>query len=195
MDESVNEPDTYLDNEAHERDLAWLNAQVTDLEQSNVKIMILSHWSLSLDTRAGPRQGMLEVRSRALTLRSCPGSVASKPIKSDFERLATPISTAMFPAERESGAGPLRVLSNQRGYYFAEAEGFDGEKAVGILSAKEKARYRTATRYAECMEPGISGVREIGTRNSQRRGVQTRLTEPVRYRVYWSLRWIIRSWT
>jgi hypothetical protein len=32
-----------MHNEAHQRDLAWLNAQVADLEQSDVTIMIFSH--------------------------------------------------------------------------------------------------------------------------------------------------------
>ncbi len=32
-------------NEAHQRDLAWLNAQVGALERMDVKIIILSHWS------------------------------------------------------------------------------------------------------------------------------------------------------
>jgi hypothetical protein len=34
--------------------------------------------------------------------------------------------------EREGGAGPLRLLANQRGYYFAQSEGFDGEKTVEV---------------------------------------------------------------
>jgi hypothetical protein len=31
-----------------------------------------------------------------------------------------------------NGAGPLRLLANQRGYYFAQADGFDGEKTVEV---------------------------------------------------------------
>ncbi|KAI4150218.1 MAG: hypothetical protein LQ340_004214 [Diploschistes diacapsis] len=44
--------DVGMHNEAHTRDLAWLNAQVADLEQSDVNIIIFSHWSPSLDVRA-----------------------------------------------------------------------------------------------------------------------------------------------
>lgn len=44
--------DVKAHNEAHERDLAWLNAQVESLEESDVNVMIFSHWSPSADTRA-----------------------------------------------------------------------------------------------------------------------------------------------
>lgn len=35
-------------------------------------------------------------------------------------------------AERKDGAGSLRLLANQRGYYFAQADGYDGERTVDI---------------------------------------------------------------
>ncbi len=41
-----------MHNDVHRRDVAWLNAQVADLEQSDVNIIIFSHWSPSQDTRA-----------------------------------------------------------------------------------------------------------------------------------------------
>jgi hypothetical protein len=34
--------------------------------------------------------------------------------------------------ERENGAGPLRLVANQRVYYFARSEGFNNEKTVKI---------------------------------------------------------------
>lgn len=39
-------------NEAHRRDLAWLNSEVAALEHSDVEIVILTHWSPSTDIRA-----------------------------------------------------------------------------------------------------------------------------------------------
>jgi hypothetical protein len=35
-----------------------------------------------------------------------------------------------FEVERDGGVGPLRIVTNQRGYYFAQAEGFDEKKTV-----------------------------------------------------------------
>ncbi|KAJ4306315.1 hypothetical protein N0V88_001115 [Collariella sp. IMI 366227] len=39
-------------NEAHKRDLLWLNQQVVDLEESDVEIVIFSHWNPTMDGRA-----------------------------------------------------------------------------------------------------------------------------------------------
>ena len=44
--------DVAAHNAAHSRDLSWLNAQVTALEDSDVKIIVFSHWSPTLDARA-----------------------------------------------------------------------------------------------------------------------------------------------
>lgn len=37
-----------------------------------------------------------------------------------------------FCVERGENAGPLRLLANQRGYYFAQAVGYDGERTVNV---------------------------------------------------------------
>ena len=40
--------------------------------------------------------------------------------------------TCDFAMEREDGAGPLRLVTNQRGYYFAQAKGFDVDKVLSL---------------------------------------------------------------
>ena len=37
-----------------------------------------------------------------------------------------------FWAKRGKGKAPLRVVTNQRGYYFQQSEGFDGEKVIEL---------------------------------------------------------------
>lgn len=37
-----------------------------------------------------------------------------------------------FVVDRADAGGPLRLVTNQRAYYFAQAEGFDAEKTVDI---------------------------------------------------------------
>ncbi|KAK4242510.1 hypothetical protein C8A03DRAFT_40164 [Achaetomium macrosporum] len=100
-------------NDAHRRELEWLNTQVADLEDSDVKIMILTHWTPTRDPRSiEPRHFGSPVTSAFST-----GLSGEKCFKSD-------------KVKREDGAGLLRLVSNQRGYYFAQSNGFDGEKTI-----------------------------------------------------------------
>ncbi|KAK5444192.1 hypothetical protein LTS15_010545 [Exophiala xenobiotica] len=123
--------DVGMHNEAHKRDLAWLNTEVADLEQSDVKIMIFSHWSPSLDVRAiEPRHAGSPITSAFSTELS--GEACFKSDKVKVWAFGHTHFNCDFTVERESDAGPLRLLANQRGYYFAQAEGFEGEKTVEI---------------------------------------------------------------
>jgi len=118
-------------NEAHKRDLAWLNAQVVDLEQSDVKIMILSHWSPSLDVHAiDPRHVGSRITRAFSTDLSDEACYKSDKVK--VWAFGHTHYNCDFTVLREGCAGPLRLLANQRGYYFAQAEGFDGEKIVEV---------------------------------------------------------------
>ena len=123
--------DVGMHNEAHERDLAWLNAQVVDLEQTDVKIMILTHWSPSLDVRAvEPRHAGSPITSAFSTELSEEACFKSDKVK--VWAFGHTHYNCDFTLEREDGAGPLRLLANQRGYYFAQAEGYDGKKTVKV---------------------------------------------------------------
>ncbi|KAK2598055.1 hypothetical protein QQS21_005832 [Conoideocrella luteorostrata] len=120
-------------NNAHRRDLAWLNNEIAKLEDyyNATNIIILTHWSPS----------------------QIPGVVdpthMGSPIASGFstdlvnERCFTSTKVKVWAfghthyncdisIERESDAGVLRLLANQRGYYFAKADGFDVEKTIRL---------------------------------------------------------------
>ena len=123
--------DVGMHNEAHKRDLAWLNAQVADLEQSDVKVMIFSHWSPSLDARTiEPKHAGSPITSAFSTDMSEEACFKSDKVK--LWAFGHTHYNCDFTVERGTGAGPLRLLANQRGYYFAQAEGFDGKKTVEV---------------------------------------------------------------
>ena len=120
-------------NEAHRRDVAWLNAQVSELQQRSVKMIILSHWSPSRDARSmGPSHATGLITSAFSTDLS--DQVCFKSDKVKMWAFGHTHYSCDFTVKREGVAGPLRLLANQRGYYFAQAEGFSGEKIVEILS-------------------------------------------------------------
>lgn len=119
-------------NAAHRRDLDWLNSTVGELESDSsvTKIIILTHWSPSADPRAAdPKHA---------------GSPISCAFSSDLSREVCFLSPKVnlwafghthyncdFEMQR-ANAGPLRLATNQRGYYFAQAEGFDSNMTVEL---------------------------------------------------------------
>ena len=121
--------DVGMHSDAHKRDLAWLNARVAELEHSDLRIMIFSHWSPTRDVRAiDPRHAGSAITSGFST------DLSKEPcFRSDEVQVWAFGHTHYncdFTVEREDGARPLRLLANQRGYYFDQAEGFDEEKTV-----------------------------------------------------------------
>ncbi|TVY24916.1 Uncharacterized protein LHYA1_G005837 [Lachnellula hyalina] len=127
----TNEWDVDSHNEAHERDIAWLNTQVTELEQSDVRIMIFTHWSPSKDARAiDPRHAASSITSAFSTDLSEEKCFQSKKVK--IWAFGHTHYNCDFVVERKEGAGLLRLLANQRGYYFAQADGYDGGKTIDI---------------------------------------------------------------
>jgi hypothetical protein len=127
----TSEWDVGMHNEAHRQDLAWLNGQVAELEGSDVKIIIFTHWSPSMDVRAVDPRHVKSPITSAFSSNLSEGAC----FKNDEVKLWAFGHTHYncdFTVERGGGAGPLRLLANQRGYYFAQADGFDGEKTVEI---------------------------------------------------------------
>lgn len=119
-------------NESHARDLKWLNETVRELEKEaeDVDIIILSHWSSSTDPRA------VEPRHAGSTISTAFSTDLSK--ERCFKSPRTKIwafghthYNCDFEVERKHGI-PLRIVTNQRGYYFAQADGFDPEKVLTI---------------------------------------------------------------
>lgn len=127
--------DVAAHNQAHRRDLAWLNAQVSELEgqcEGRKKIVILSHWSPSGSDHRGsePRHLGSKITSGFSTDLSTEACFTSEMVK--IWAFGHTHYNCDFVVEREKGAGPLRLLTNQRGYAFAQAENYDGEKTVDI---------------------------------------------------------------
>jgi predicted phosphodiesterase len=126
----INDWDVDSHNEAHKRDIAWLNTQVAELEQSDVHIMILTHWSPSKDARSiNPSHATSSISSAFSTDLS--GEECFQSEKVEIWAFGHTHYNCDFMVERK-GAGLLRLLANQRGYYFAQADGYDGEKTVNM---------------------------------------------------------------
>jgi hypothetical protein len=129
----INDWDVDSHNEAHKRDIAWLNTQVAELEQSDVHIMIFTHWSPSNDARAiDPRHATSSIASAFSTDLSKEKCFQSKKVKT--WAFGHTHYNCDFIVERKEGAGSLRLLANQRGYYFAQADGYNEGKIVDILA-------------------------------------------------------------
>ena len=121
--------DTGAHTEAHKQELAWLNEQVAALKGRD--IMIFTHWSPSRDVRAvDPRHANSPIISAFSTELSGEECFRSDRVK--LWAFGHTHYNCDFMVERDTAAPPLRLLANQRGYYFAQAEGYDGEKTVSI---------------------------------------------------------------
>ncbi|KAJ6445427.1 ankyrin repeats (3 copies) domain-containing protein [Purpureocillium lavendulum] len=127
----TNDWDVSAHNKAHARDLAWLNDQVMELEQSDRKIIIFTHWSPTTHASAiDPRHAQSPITSGFSTDLSGERCFASDSVK--LWAFGHTHYNCDFSMERGQGVGPLRIVANQRGYYFSQSEGFDGEKVVTI---------------------------------------------------------------
>ncbi|KAK4242189.1 Metallo-dependent phosphatase-like protein [Achaetomium macrosporum] len=122
--------DVNAHNEMHKRDLSWLNAQVAELEASDTKIIIFSHWSPTLDTRAiDPKH--LGSRITSAFSADLSGEKCFTSGKVKLWAFGHTHYNCDFISERD-GVGPLRLMANQRGYYFAQSEGFNNGKTVEV---------------------------------------------------------------
>ncbi|KLU85052.1 Ser/Thr protein phosphatase [Magnaporthiopsis poae ATCC 64411] len=122
-------------NEAHARDLQWLNAQVAALENGPTveSIMVLTHWSPTRDPRAAdPRHAGSDITSAFATDLSGEDCFQSAKVK--VWAFGHTHWNCDFTAER-NGACPLRLVTNQRGYYFSQAQGFDANKTINTSSS------------------------------------------------------------
>lgn len=127
--------DVAAHNLAHCRDLAWLNEQVGELErqpEGRKKIVILSHWSPSGSDPRGtePRHQGSSITSAFSTDLSREPCFTSDIVK--VWAFGHTHYNCDFVVERERGAGPLRLLANQCGYSFSQAENYDADKTVEI---------------------------------------------------------------
>lgn len=110
-------------NEAHKRDLKWLNEQVKALDTSDTEIIILTHWSPTRDPRSmDPKHANSPIVSAFVTDLSKETCFLSRNVK------LWAFGHTHFNCDLKSNRGesiePLRLLTNQRGYYFAQADRF-----------------------------------------------------------------------
>ncbi|KEY75158.1 hypothetical protein S7711_01606 [Stachybotrys chartarum IBT 7711] len=116
-------------NEWHQRDVAWLNAQVAELENTDTEIIIFSHWSPSQDARAiDPRHTGSPITSGFSTDMSGQPCFQSSSVR--IWAFGHTHYNCDFLAHRGEGVPPLRLVANQRGYYIAQAAGFDGQMRI-----------------------------------------------------------------
>lgn len=117
-------------NEAHARDLAWLNEQVDQIqcEDSNVQIIMCTHWSPTTDPRSlDPRHAGSKITPGFATDLS--GELCFKSANVVLWAFGHTHYNCDFTIDRID-AEPLRLVTNQRGYYFSQAEGFFAEKII-----------------------------------------------------------------
>ena len=122
-----------MHNEMHKRDLAWLNTQVASLENTDVRIAIFSHWSPARDARAtDPRHVGSSISAAFSTDLSKEKCFESGNIK--LWAFGHTHYNCDFLVDREDAApsGPLRIMANQRGYYFSQSDGFDAGKTIKV---------------------------------------------------------------
>ncbi|TVY47066.1 Uncharacterized protein LOCC1_G002982 [Lachnellula occidentalis] len=115
-------------NAAHASDLTWLNAQVRAIGTSEAerKIIILTHHSpITSEQAVDPAHAQSKISSgfaSDLSGEECWGSANVK---------AWAFGHTHFNCDFV-GKGGMRVVTNQRGYYFSQAVGFDGEMCVEV---------------------------------------------------------------
>ena len=126
---------------AHARDLAWLNEQVAELEDEeednyaaakDIKtIIIFTHWSPTRNPSAvDPKHSGSPISSAFSTDLSRERCFTSPKVRA--WAFGHTHYNCDFLVERGNGAGPLRLFTNQRGYYFQQAPGFDGAKKIDL---------------------------------------------------------------
>jgi predicted phosphodiesterase len=112
-------------NEAHRKDLAWLNDQVRSLQDSDFQILIFTHWSPTTDARSSdPKHGNSAIKSGFSTDLSNELCFLNQNVRM-WAFGHTHYNCDFVVERKEANTGPIRLVANQRGYYFAQADGFD----------------------------------------------------------------------
>lgn len=120
-------------NNAHQRDLTWLNDEVAKLEGSDnaANIIILTHWSPSRFPGVTDPKHMGSPITSGFSTNLANERCFNSP-KAKLWAFGHTHYNCDIEIERQNGAGMLRLLANQRGYYFAQADGFAVEKTIRL---------------------------------------------------------------
>lgn len=114
---------------AHLSDLAWLNEQVASISTSEPdrKIIVLTHYCPTVNEKAtDPRHATSRISSGFMSDLSSELCWQSTAVK------VWAFGHTHFNCDYQDEQNRKRVISNQRGYYFGQAEGFDMEKVVAV---------------------------------------------------------------
>jgi hypothetical protein len=114
---------------AHHADLVWLNQQTEYISRSEPdrKVIVFTHFCPSThDMVTDPKHRNSKISSAFMT------DLSSEPCwKTGVVKIWAFGHTHFNCDFQDSKTGKI-VTSNQRGYYFSQSEGFDGEKTVTI---------------------------------------------------------------
>lgn len=115
--------------EAHLADLAWLNGEVDSISRSEPerKIIVFTHYCPSADDNViDPKHRDSKISSGFMS------DLSSEPCWTREAVKLWAFGHTHFNCDFEDLGTGKRVLSNQRGYYFAQSDGFDAAKVVGV---------------------------------------------------------------
>ena len=121
--------DVVKHRQAHEEDLAWLNDQVTSLarEAPQRRVAIFTHHSpcVASDT-VDPKHATSPLSSAFAT------DLSAQPCWTSSNVRLWAFGHTHFNCDFVDALTGKRVFSNQRGYYYAQAGGFDAERVVTV---------------------------------------------------------------
>jgi len=112
----------------HESELRWLNDETQKLmEGSDRRIIIMSHYSPTDDARA------IDLKHKSSTISSGFMTDLSQEICFSSERVAIwAFGHTHFNCDFKHETHQTRLVTNQRGYYFAQSDGFDPRMIVEL---------------------------------------------------------------
>lgn len=115
--------------QAHEEDLAWLNDQVATLEQQSPhrRIAVLTHHSPCITADSmNPRHASSPITSAFAT------DLSTQPCWTSQKVKLWAFGHTHFNCSFTDAPTGKQVFTNQRGYYFAQSEGFDVSKVITV---------------------------------------------------------------
>jgi hypothetical protein len=117
-------------NEAHLADLAWLNAQVKAIaeEEPHRSVVILTHYSPTYDLRTVDPAHRQNNRLRS----GFSTDLSNEPCWMNESVKVWAFGRTHFNCDFQSPGGNMRVVTNQRGYSFMQANGWDDGKVIEI---------------------------------------------------------------
>lgn len=115
--------------DAHAADLAWLNVQVSTIAaaQPDCHVIVLTHHSPTSDPRSlDPNHASSKISSGFMTDLSSEACWKHSNVK------LWAFGHTHFNCDFVDVETGKRVVTNQRGYYFSNAQGFEAEKVISI---------------------------------------------------------------